>query len=109
MAYSEALAERIRMILRSAKGVTERKMFGGIAFMLNGNMCCGVVHDELMLRLGPELASKALKSPHTREMDFTGRVIKSMLYVEPAGIRATASLAKWVGQAVDFASQLPPK
>ena len=109
MAYSEKLAERTRQILEHTEGVTERKMFGGIAFMLHGNMSCGVLGDELMLRLGPERTKKALKERNTREMDFTGKVIKSMLFVEPSGIRTKASLMKWVGRAIDFAAELPPK
>jgi len=109
VAYSEKLVERVRQTLEQAEGVSERKMFGGVAFMINGNMCCGVSEEELMLRLGPERAQKFLQEPHTREMDFTGRVIKSMLYVKPAGIRTKASLMKWVGRAIDFASELPPK
>ena len=109
MAYSEKLAERVRQILQPTAGITEKKMFGGVAFMLNGNMCCGVSNNELMLRLGPERAQKALQEKNTREMDFTGRVIKSMLFVEPAGIRTKVSLMKWVGKALDFVSRLPPK
>jgi len=109
LAYSEKLVKRVRQILEPTEGVTERKMFGGVAFMINGNMCCGVSEEELMLRLGPERAQKFLKEPHSREMDFTGRVIKSMLYVKPAGTRTKAALMKWVGRAIDFAAELPPK
>jgi TfoX/Sxy family transcriptional regulator of competence genes len=109
MAYCEKLAKRVRQILEPTEGVTERKMFGGVAFMISGNMCCGVVEEELMLRLGPERAQKFLQEQHTREMDFTGRVIKSMIYVKPAGIRTKASLMKWVGRAIDFVAGLPAK
>jgi len=109
VAYDEAVAERVRKALRRRKGVTERKMFGGIAFMLNGNMCCGVLERDLMLRLGDEGAAKALEERHTRPMDFTGKPLKSMVYVAPAGFRTDAALKAWVKRAADFARSLPPK
>lgn len=84
-------------------------MFGGLAFMLGGNMCCGVLGEELMVRLGPEEAEAALAEPHTREMDFTGRPTKGMLFVTPEGLRADEGLAGWVDAAADFALSLPPK
>ncbi len=109
MAYDESLAENIRGILARRKGITERKMFGGIAFMLHGNMCCGVVQKKLMLRLGPEGAQQALTEPHTKPMDFTGRPMKSMLYVTPAGWEEDDDLKRWVERALKFARGLPPK
>ena len=109
MAFSEALANRVREALGKRKGITERKMFGGLAFLLNGNMCCGVMKDQLMLRLGESGAAEALAEPHTRPMDFTGRPMKNMVYVEPAGLASEEALRKWVGQAVAFASTLPAK
>ncbi len=109
MAYNDELAARVRKALGRRKGVKEQKMFGGIAFMLHGHMCCGVQDDELMLRLGPDLAAKALKRAHTRPVDFTGRIMKSMIMVAPAGHRTDASLKKWVAEAADFAISLPPK
>ncbi len=109
MAYDEKLAERVRKILKRRRGVAERKMFGGICFLINGNMACGVVDEELMLRLGKEGAAEALRHPHTREMDFTGKPLKSMVYVIPAGLRTKPALEKWVKRAADFARALPPK
>lgn len=109
MAYDEQLAARVRKLLKRRKGYSERKMFGGICFMLHGNMCCGVTHSDLMLRLGPERAPQALKQPHTREMDFTGRPMKGMVYVEPAGYEDDYDLKSWVTQSAAFASSLPPK
>ncbi|MCH8111551.1 MAG: TfoX/Sxy family protein [Proteobacteria bacterium] len=109
MAYNEELAARVRKALGRRKGLTERKMFGGIAFMLHGHMCCGVQDDELMLRLGPDLAAKALSRAHTRPVDFTGRVMKSMIMVAPAGHKTDASLKKWVDEAAAFVASLPPK
>ena len=108
MAYDEKLAERIRSILSGRKGVSEMKMFGGIAFMLNGNMFCGIVKGELMARLGPDGYGEAMAIPHTREMDFTGRPMKGMLYVSPRGV-AGRRLKTWVQRCLRFAETLPPK
>jgi TfoX/Sxy family transcriptional regulator of competence genes len=108
MAYDTHLAERIRWILVD-DGVTEREMFGGIAFMLHGNMVCGVTHEALMLRLGPQLAAAALDEPHTRPMDFTGKPMKSMLLVDPPGFETDDQLAGWIERARDFVGTLPPK
>lgn len=108
MAYDENLADRVRHVLVGDAGLTERKMFGGLAFMLDGHMCCGVAGDELMLRLGPEGVDAALKRRHTRPMDFTGRPMASMVFVEPDGLRGSA-LRSWVEQAAAFARTLPPK
>jgi TfoX/Sxy family transcriptional regulator of competence genes len=108
VAYDEELADRVRIVLADEPGLTERKMFGGLAFMLNGNMACGIVKDELMLRLGAEGADAALEEPHVRQMDFTGRPMTGMVYVEPAGLD-DAGLRRWVGQAAGFARSLPPK
>lgn len=109
MAYSEKLAARIRQTLAPRPDVMERKMFGGLAFMLRGNMCCGVVGDMLMLRLGADGAAAALNEPHTRPMDFTGKVMKSMVYVGPEGIATPQDLNRWVNRGADYAASLPPK
>lgn len=109
MAFSEALAQRVREVLGKRKGISERKMFGGLAFLLNGNMCCGVMGDLLMLRLGESGAAEALAEPHVRPMDFTGRPMKNMVYVDPPGLVADEALRKWARQAVAFASSLPAK
>jgi len=109
LAYDESLAARIRSVLASRNDIEERKMFGGVAFLIHGNMCCGVVGDTLMLRLGNEGAAQALAEPHTRPMDFTGKPLKSMVYVAALGIAADADLNRWVGRAVSFAEALPPK
>jgi TfoX/Sxy family transcriptional regulator of competence genes len=84
-------------------------MFGGVCFMINGNMCCGVVRDELMLRLGKELATEALDERHTRPMDFTGKPMKSMIFVETEGFSDEQGLKFWVDKAAAFAASLPPK
>ena len=108
MAYDEQLAERIRSALPGDENVTERKMFGGLAFMLGGHMFCGIVGEELMLRLGPEGADSALGRPHVRPMDFTSRPMTGMVFVSPEGLRGPA-LRRWVDQSAAFARTLPPK
>lgn len=109
MAYSEAVAGRVRKALGAQRGLSEKKMFGGIAFLVRGNMCCGVIGDELMVRVGPEAYAAALARPHVREMDFTGKPLKGYVYVEPAGFRSAPSLAAWMKQATGFAGSLPAK
>ena len=108
MAYDEDLADRVREVLPRGEAVTERQMFGGLAFMLSGHMFCGVVKDTLMARLGPEAASRALSQPHVRPMDFTGRPMKGMVFVDPEGLHGDA-LRQWVDAAADYAGGLPPK
>jgi hypothetical protein len=108
VAYDEELAERIREVLDGTPDVSERTMFGGLAFMVGGHMACGVVKDELMLRLGEEGTESALSRPHVREMDFNGRVSRTMVFVGPGGL-GRPDLARWVSQAAAFAASLPPK
>ena len=109
MAYDVDLAERVRGVLPAVAAVTERKMFGGLAFMLGGHMFCGVVQDSLMVRLGPDGADRALDRPHVRPMDFTGRPIRTMVYVAGEGIVAGSTLRRWVERAVEYVRALPPK
>jgi TfoX/Sxy family transcriptional regulator of competence genes len=103
MAYDEALAERIRTVLRGRDDVEERKMFGGIAFMVAGRMAVGVTHDDLMVKLGAEGHDEALARPHTRPMDFTGKPMRGMVYVDPEGTADDAELRAWIQRAVDVA------
>jgi TfoX/Sxy family transcriptional regulator of competence genes len=107
MAYDEDLADRVRAQL-PAEPVTERKMFGGLAFMLGGHMFCGVVKDALMVRLGPAAADRALDQPHVRPMDFTGRPMKGMVFIDPPGLHS-AGLERWISAAAEYARTLPPK
>ncbi len=109
MAYDERLAERMTAALLPEPGITQRKMFGGLAFMHRGNMACGIVGDRLMLRLSPDAHEAALTQPHVSPMDFTGRPMRGMVYVEPPGIVADADLARWLQLALAFTSSLPPK
>jgi TfoX/Sxy family transcriptional regulator of competence genes len=106
--YDEDLADRVREVLPRGEAVTERRMFGGLAFMLGGHMFCGIVKDALMARLGPEAADRALDQPHVRPMDFTGRPMKGMVFIDPAGLHGPA-LQRWVTAAVEYGRTLPPK
>jgi hypothetical protein len=109
MAYDTHLADRIRSILKRECEFTEVKMFGGIAFMVNDRMCCGVVKDDLVLRLTPELTVESLRLPHTRIMDFTGRPMKSMIYVSPGGTDLDEDLETRVHSAVAVARTEAPR
>jgi TfoX/Sxy family transcriptional regulator of competence genes len=109
MAYDEALADRIRELLSARADVTERRMFGGIAFMLAGNMACGVLGEDLIVRLGEEESEKALYEDGVRPFDFTGRPMKNIVYVSPERTANDAGLAEWVETGADFAASLPPK
>jgi hypothetical protein len=109
MAYDEQLADRVRAVLSDEFGVTEQKMFGGLAFMLRGNMCVGVLGEDLLLRLGPDRGPKAIEEDGLRVMDFTGRPMKAFVMAEPATVASEADLRRWVGEAVAFAGSLPEK
>jgi TfoX/Sxy family transcriptional regulator of competence genes len=109
VAYDEALADRVRDVLAPRADVGERKMFGGVAFMVGGNMAVGVLGEDLMVRLDPADAEQALTEPDTRPMDFTGKPMKGMLFVEPAGTESDDTLAGWVDAGADHAASLPPK
>ncbi len=109
MAYDEQLGERVRGLLSPFPQVTERRMFGGLAFLLQGNMCCGVVGEELMVRTGPESYEAALHEPHAREMDFTGRPLRGFIYVSADGLTSDGDLRAWVERGARFAESLPAK
>ncbi len=109
MAYDEGLAQRIREALEESSDVVEKKMFGGLAFLIGGHMSVGVVGDELMVRVGAHGYEKALKLKHAREMNFTGRAMKGFVYVACEGFESDNNLARWVKRGVDFAGSLPAK
>jgi len=109
MAYDEKLADRVREVLKRKRGISEKKMFGGLAFLVSGHMACGVIGKELMVRVGPDAYDAALKKAGAREMDFTGRPMKGMVYVGPRGFRSAPSLKAWVEQGLSYARSLPPK
>jgi len=109
MPFDEHIAQRVRDILAEECPAKERRMFGGLAFMVNGHMCCGIVGEDLVVRVGPEGQEEALSQPHARAMDFTGRPMKGFVYVGPAGYRTTNALRKWIQRGLHFALSLPPK
>ena len=109
MAFDEGLAERVRDVLRDREEISERKMFGGLAFMSRGHMFVGILGDTLMARVGPDQYADALRQPATREMDFTGKPMKGYVYVAPDGIEADSALERWIGQCLTCARSLPPK
>ena len=109
MAYDEALASRVRESLSDNPEITERKMFGGVAFMLSGNMAVGVSKDDLMVRIDPDDQDEALAQPGIRVFDMTGRPMKGWILVSPDATENDAGLRKWVETGLDFAGSLPPK
>jgi TfoX/Sxy family transcriptional regulator of competence genes len=108
MAYDLKLAERIRSQLDGVPFV-EKKMFGGVGFLLNGNMACGVNKDNLIVRVDPEKNEVLLKKPHTKPFDLTGKPMKGWLLVEANGVKTDKQLRTWVNEGMEFASTLPPK
>ncbi len=109
MSYDEKLAVRVRKTLNRKQGFSERKMFGGICFMLNGNMCGGVLDDDLIVRVMPDEYAAMMKRPHTRAFDFTGKPMKGFVVVAPKGCRTETALKNWVAVGTHCASTLPAK
>jgi hypothetical protein len=110
MAYDLNLAERIRYVLSDTTGLSEKKMFGGIGFLLGGNMACGVIGDDLVVRVGPEGYAQALEQPHARPFDFGGRPpSKGWVFVSPAGLEGEPDLREWVLRGAGYAASLPSK
>lgn len=109
MPYDPGLAERLADIVGDRSGMEEKKMFGGIGWMLNGNMCVGVYKDWLIIRIGEQQAEKALRQKHVRPMDITGKPMKGWLMVAPKGYESDRSLGGFVGQAITFVATLPHK
>ena len=109
MAYDAELADRVRELIAARSGVSEREMFGGVAFMVNGNMAAGVIGDELIVRLDREDAEQALQEPGVRAFDFTGRPMRGFVVVAPEATEEEAELARWVDCGADHAASLPPK
>jgi TfoX/Sxy family transcriptional regulator of competence genes len=109
MVYSHALAERVFQALRTHRGIAEKKLFGGVGFFLNGNLLVCVWQQSLIVRLGPEQATKALNQDHVREFDVTGRPMKGWIMVEPDGLDSDKQLAEWIDRALEFVETLPVK
>lgn len=109
MSFDEQLADRTRAALEGLADVRERRMFGGLTFLVSGHMACGIVGTDLMVRLGREETESALAEPHVRPMDFTGRPSSTMVFVDRDGTATDGALADWVHRAADYARTLPPK
>jgi TfoX/Sxy family transcriptional regulator of competence genes len=109
MSYDLEVAGRVRRLLSGRDEVNEKKMVGGLSFLLNGNMCCGVAGSDLMVRVAAGQREQALREPHVRPMAFGGRVLSGFICVEPAGFAADVDLASWVQRGLDVAGGLPPK
>ena len=109
MAYDEKLATRIRAALSGQRRLTERKMMGGLCFMIGGNMCCGATGDALMVRVGKDGYDEALAQPHVRPLEFGGRRPSGFVLVDPPGHRAAAGLKRWIAQGLAVATTLPEK
>jgi TfoX/Sxy family transcriptional regulator of competence genes len=110
MAYDENLAQRVRETLLGTSNLNEMKMFGGIAFLVNGNMACGVTQNDLMVRLGAEASEQALAAPHVKPFAMTGRApMSGWILVEPDGFSTDEALIEWVQQGLRYASSLPSK
>jgi hypothetical protein len=109
MAFNETLAARIRDALARKKGIEQKKMFGGIVFFLNGNMLLGVWKDSVIVRLGQDQRGEALREPHVREFDITGRPMRNWVLVEPGGVEADGQLKGWIQRAVKFVAKLLKK
>jgi len=109
MAYDEGLAQRIREIRGEPDGLIEKKMFGGLAFIDRGNMAFGVASDSLMVRVGPEKHEEYLALPHARPMDFTGRPMKGMIFVDLMGVESDDDLRAWLDRGFNFTQTLPSK
>ena len=109
MAYDEKLVERIRKCIGKNRHVTEKHMFGGLSFLLNGKMFCGIIKNDLVVRVGPGHYEEALKRPHARAMDFTGKPIKGFVYVSPKGCNTEKALRQWIGLGFEYATSLTKK
>lgn len=109
MAYDKGLAQRVREYLSERKHVEEKKMFGGLCFTVSRHMCCGILDDKLMARVGPDYYEQMLEKENALPMDFTGKPMKGMIYVKPDGLESDQDLKAWIDICLDFISTLPSK
>lgn len=109
MAYDAGVAQRVREQLVDIQGLSEKKMFGWSAFLVHGNMACGVLNDKLVVRMGKEKYDEVRNTSHTSDMNFTGRTMKSMIYVDPKGFEDDRDLEMWINLGVKYAQSLPAK
>lgn len=109
MPYDEKLAERISTILKGKRGLVQKKMFGGIAYMLKDKMFVGIAKNELMVRVLDEKYDEYLKKPNVRLMDFTGRPLRGFLYIDSPGFKTDKQLAKWIDVGIEYVMKSPSK
>ena len=109
MPYSESLAQRVRSVVARRPGLAEKRMFGGVGFLLHGNMCVALWQDSLVVRVGPRQYADALARPYVKEFDITGRAMTGWVVVSPDGVDADRELRAWVERGVQFAASLPAK
>jgi TfoX/Sxy family transcriptional regulator of competence genes len=109
MAFDEKAGERLRRAVGEARGLSESRMFGGLTLLINGNMCCGIAGDELVIRVDRDRSETLSQKKHARPCDITGRPMRGLVTVSPEGFGSAATLRRWVSEAVDHASSLPPK
>ena len=109
MPYAEGLAQRVNELVGDRHVLKVKKMFGGLCYLVNGNMALGLTGEDLMIRVGQADHEAALAEPHAREMDFTGKALKGFIYVGPAGHEQDEGLKHWVEKGLSFALSLPPK
>lgn len=110
MSYDAEAADRVRQLLSARNDVVEKRMVGGgLSFLVNGNMCCGITGTALMVRVGAESREQALREPHAQPMQFAGRALSGFICIEPAGFAADDALARWVQRGLAFVSGLPAK
>jgi TfoX/Sxy family transcriptional regulator of competence genes len=105
--YNEALASRVRTVLAGQPEVEEKRMFGGVSFMVGGQSCCAVLKDDLVIRVGSEEFDQVLAEPHVRPFDFTGRPSRGMVYVASSGLSSEQALAAWVQRGLDSVKAHP--
>jgi hypothetical protein len=109
MTFSERTVHQIRRAMGNTPGLSERALYSGVAFMVRGNMCCGMIDDNLVVRVGPDIYDAALREPHARPMDFTGRPLPGFVYVDRAGFESSTLLRQWIDRSMSFVRTLPPK
>ena len=109
MAYNEALARRVANLLARRRGITQKQMFGGLCFLMDGKMCCGVEREQLVVRVGPVRYEAALKERYVAPMDFTGRPLRGFIYVSATGLKTLAALKRWDDLSATYAASLPKK
>ena len=109
MPYDLTLAQRVSTLLRGRRGITQQRMFGGLCFLVDGKMCCGVERNRLVVRVGPERYAASLRQQHVKPMDFTGRPLRGFLYVLGEGVKSQTQLKRWIDAGLTHARSLPQK